>query len=107
MATKLTVRLPEHVVKKLRARSEADGLSLNETVVRALEHGLEYSASESDEEWWRSLGDLVVRPPLQSFDPESFHRLGQLRQQHTIDSHDARGVMEALDWVRGDLADEG
>ncbi len=103
MATKLTVRLPERVVEKLRARSEADGLSLNETVVRALEHGLDHPSSESEGEWWRSLGDLVARPPLQPFDPE---RLRWQQQQQPIGLDDARGVMEELDWVRDDLSNQ-
>ncbi|HEV2126664.1 MAG TPA: Arc family DNA-binding protein [Chloroflexota bacterium] len=107
MATKLTVRLPDRVVEKLRARSEADGLSLNETVVRTLEHGLEHPSTQPEEEWWRALGDLVARPPLQPFDPESLHRLHQLWQQHPIGRERARGVMDALEWVRSDVLDEG
>ena len=96
--TKLTVRLPERVATQLRERSEADGLSLNETLVRALERGLgRASPDEADEdEWWRGLGDFIQRPPLKKHDPA---RLDQLREG--LDPGKG-SIMDDLDWTRSD-----
>ena len=98
MASKITVRLPDHVAVRLRRRSDAAGLSLNETLVRALERGLDQPApaGEEDDEWWRELGDLVERPPLGRHDPAEVKRL-------TKGLRPGRGsILEDLEWTRGE-----
>ncbi|MGH2366812.1 MAG: hypothetical protein ACRDI2_01315, partial [Chloroflexota bacterium] len=67
----MTLRLPEHLAARLRAQSETEGRSINETAVRVLLRGL--GEAEPDE-WWRELGDLVEQPPTKRFDPEAFAR---------------------------------
>jgi hypothetical protein len=95
VVTKLTVRIPERVAARLRERSTADGHSLNETLVRALERGLDQPAGE-DDEWWRDLGDLIERPVEQRVDPEEIDRL-------TRGLHHGRGsILDDLDWTRGE-----
>ena len=93
MVTKLTLRLPEPVALRLREQSRAAGLSINETAVRALLRGLGDEAPDAD---WRMLGDLVEVPPTRRYDPEEIDRL-----RGTL-SPGARGIVEELDWVRGD-----
>jgi hypothetical protein len=93
MATKMTVRLPERVVERLRERSQADGVSINEAAVRALESGLGEEAPDAD---WRVLGDLVEVPPRRRLDVEE---LRALRQRLRLAG--AQAMMDELDWIRG------
>lgn len=91
MSARVTLRLPEPLIERLRERSAAEGRSLNDTAVQALRAGLEGPA-EAD---GRALGPLVEVPPRHRFDLSQLHRVrGDLRL-------DARGVMQELDWLRG------
>ena len=94
--TKLTVRLPERVAARLRERSETEGLSLNETLVRAVERGLDQPPANEDDEWWRELGDLIERPPLKKHDPARLDRM-----LNGIDKGKG-SILDDLDWTRGD-----
>jgi hypothetical protein len=98
MVAKMTIRLPERVAAQLRERSNANGLSLNETTVRAIERGLG-QGDAPDEEWWRGLGDLVERPPLKKYDPDEFDRLRRGL------SPGPGSILDDLDWIRGDATD--
>ena len=94
MVTKVTLRLPDRVVKQLRQRSNANGHSLNEVAIRALERGLQQP--DDDDEWWRALGDLVERPPIGKFDPEAMRRF-----HATLPKTDT-SIDDTLNWLRQD-----
>lgn len=94
MTTKLTLRLPQALAEQLRAASQAEGRSLNETAVRLLMRAL--GEAEPDE-WWRELGDLVEVPPRRRYDPEAMRRF----HATPVGLETARGIMEELDWSRG------
>lgn len=93
MAIKMTVRLPERVVERLRERSQTDGVSINEAAVRALQSGLGEEVPDTD---WRILGDLVEVPPRHRLDVEE---LRALRQRLHLTG--AQAMMDELDWIRG------
>ena len=57
--TKTTLRLPEHVMSKLRQRSQIEGRSVNDIAIDALSRGL---GEERKEDALRSLGKLLARP---------------------------------------------
>jgi len=97
MVTKMTVRLPDRVAGRLRDRSDADGLSINETLVRVLERGLDEPSRE--DEWWRALGDLIEKPPLGRYDPAAMRRF------HATLTPSSTSILEDLDWVRGDATE--
>ena len=93
MVTKLTVRLPDEVAQRLRKKSEHEGTSLNEAIVRAVCREL---GGEAPDEWWRVLGDLVERPPAGRFDLE------ELRRFHAQLPPSSRSIDEDLEWIRQD-----
>jgi hypothetical protein len=93
MSAKVTLRIPEHVLERLRERSQAEGRSLNDTAVDTLLAGLGETAARQG---WRDLGDLVATPPERPYDPAEF---APLREAVTVS---AAGVMDALQWVRGE-----
>jgi hypothetical protein len=99
MALKMTVRLPDALAAQLREKSRRSGRSLNEMVVGALARGLE--TDDDQTEWWRTLGDLIQQPPTRRYDPEEFARM-----RPKLKPGDAQGLMDELDWVRGDRGGE-
>ncbi len=98
MAAKLTVRLPETTIEKLREQSRIEGRSLNETVVLAIRRGL--GERVSDDEWWRALGPIHGVPPARAYDEEEVERL--IAELGPDRRALARGLMEELDWSRGE-----
>jgi hypothetical protein len=95
MATKITLRLPERLVERLREWSQTEGVSVNEAAVRALRRGLGDGDAQPDADW-RVLGDLVEVPPAARLDVEE---LRALRQRLALSG--AQGMMDELEWVRG------
>jgi hypothetical protein len=93
MVTKLTLRLPDDIAARLRAKTAQEGTSLNDAVVRAVRRDL---GDEPEDEWWRTLGDLLERPPLAKFDPEALKRL------HAKLPPSTRSIDEDLEWIRQD-----
>jgi hypothetical protein len=89
---KTTLRLPEYLLEKLRERSREEGRSLNTVTVETLRRGLGLETTSSDVV--AILGDMVVQPATQKFDPEALERrLSGVRRE-------ARDLTEALDWTR-------
>ena len=90
---KTTLRLPENLLEKLRERSREEGRSLNTVTVETLWRGLGQGAPD---DVVVILGDIVVRPATEKFDPEALeHRLAGMGRE-------ARDLTEALDWTRED-----
>ena len=100
MVAKFTLRLPDDVAGRLHARSQEEGHSLNETTVRAIRRGL--GESETNDAWWRALGDLVEEPPRAKFDLEEFRRL---RQALHATAAEVQGLLDELEWSREDRFD--
>jgi hypothetical protein len=91
---KTTLRLPENLLDKLRERSREEGRSLNTVAVETLWRGLGREAAPGDAVAF--LGDIVVRPATNDFDPEALERrLDRTRRE-------ARDLTGALEWTRGD-----
>jgi hypothetical protein len=93
MVTKLTLRLPDDVAARLRAKTAKEGTSLNDAVVRAVRRDL---GDEPEDEWWRTLGDLLERPPLAKFDPEALKRF------HALLPKTDTSIDDTLNWLRQD-----
>ena len=91
---KATFRLPEALLDELRRRSEREGRSLNSTAVDVLWRGLGQEAV--DDEVSRVLGSFIARPALKPYDPDA------LAAHATARGEEARGLLEALEWVRSD-----
>ena len=89
---KVTLRVPEDLMDRLREKSRVEGRSLNDAAVAALASGL--GAARDD--GWRSLGSLVSVPPERAYDPAEFAKL------RAATGACLSGFMEALDWVRGE-----
>ena len=90
---KMTVRLPDPVLERLRARSRLEGRSLNDATVDAILRGLGEVVTDAP---WRALGQLVQSPPSESFDLDVIRRARQSLREA------GAGLQKDLDWVRGD-----
>lgn len=93
MVAKATLRIPVRLLDKLRERSRLEGRSLNETAVLAIERGLGGAGAD---EGWQALGTLLEVRPTAAYDPDELARLQADLGQ------DGRGLVDDLDWVRGD-----
>ncbi len=93
MLAKITLRVPEPLLDRLRELSRKEGRSLNDAAVRALERGL---GGLVHDEGWLALGSLVEVPPSAQHEPD------ELRRMWSDLGAGARGLDEDLDWVRGD-----
>jgi hypothetical protein len=92
MAVKLTLRIPEPLMAKLRDQSRREGRSLNETAALVFERGL----GGSGDEGWLALGSLVETQPSATFVPAD---LDEMRSRLGDAAH---GLQQDLDWVRGE-----
>ncbi len=93
MDAKVTLRLPRHLLTRLRERSQEEGRSLNETTVRTLERGLGEAPAD---EGWRVFGPLLEVAPTRRYNPR------QVRRQRAALAPGARRLEEDLDWARGE-----
>jgi len=97
MVTKMTLRLPDYLAKRLREDSEECGRSLNDAAIYAIARGLEAPKSvDEDDRWWLTLGDLLERPPTEKFDLEA------LRRFHATLPPTDTSIDDTLDWIRQD-----
>ena len=97
---KLTVRLPDDVVERLRDRSRSARQSVNKVLLETLWRGLGEELPEN--EGWRSFGELVERPASQRFDAKQWRALvrkaGSAERRRELSA----GLLEALDQTRED-----
>jgi hypothetical protein len=93
MIAKATLRIPRPLLTELRERSRREGRSLNETAVRAIERGLGGIAAD---EGWLALGSIVETPPALTYDAD------ELRSLRVSLGPGSRGLLEDLDWARGE-----
>lgn len=84
---KVTLRLPEWEVERLREESRAQGKSLNTVASEVIGRGLGQPTGAAD--LIRQLGPMVARPPVRPYRAEAA-------------GVDRPGLSDALDWSRGD-----
>jgi len=89
--TKTTLRVPDPVMEALRERSQAEGRSVNDVAVEALQRGL---GQDSPESAVRILGALLARAGA----PFDAVQLGEERRRLGLRSGD---LSADLHWVRG------
>jgi hypothetical protein len=93
MLAKTTLRLPEPLMERLRERSRQEGRSVNEMAVLAIERGL---GGNPADEGWLALAPILEEPPTLPYDPD------ELRQMRARLGPATQGLLEDLDWVRGE-----
>ena len=91
---KATFRLPDPLYDELRRLSEAEGQSLNATAIRVLRRGIGSTAIEPGLE--EILGPFVARRASARYDPGVLARLDPPAAGRDV------GLVEALEWVRGE-----
>jgi len=91
---KATFRLPDALADELRRRSEDEGRSINATAVDALWRGLGHE--HVDDEIGRVFGSWIVKRATDVYDADA------ARKEAKALGESARGLMEALEWSRGE-----